>query len=121
LGSTLADSGIGGYSNGNPWTITGGRANITLTPINFASDSLLATNFGFNIPPNATINGIDVAVSKGGAIVNQIYDGAAQLAYGVDKSSPNAWTSGGSTTQYGSLSRPCQCRRLCRMELCNKW
>lgn len=66
-GPTIAGTGADGGGPNIAWTnpsnITandGALAASALTALNVVSNELVATNFGFAIPNNATINGIQV-------------------------------------------------------------
>ncbi|MEK7581712.1 MAG: hypothetical protein AAB488_00020, partial [Patescibacteria group bacterium] len=69
---------------------------------------LKATNFGFNIPPTATINGITVSVEKNGTFVCEVTDNGVYIVKGGtitgDDNSSGCWPASPETTVYGSSS-----------------
>jgi RHS repeat-associated protein len=90
--TSLADDGGANW----PWTISGNGAYTGYTSQNESTDYLDAKNLGFNIPSNATINGVyvdvsDYAVSRDDD--SSICDNVIQLIKGgVAQGSNKAWT-----------------------------
>lgn len=110
-----AGAGANQTLSGSAWTNPG---NITASDASFASDTinngsssdyLVATNFGFSIPSNATITGITVGALGGPSGVSAIADLHAQLVKGgvtqtTDRSSGAVWANSVLARTYGSSS-----------------
>ena len=64
-GTNVTGTGSVAWSNpGNALTDNNSYATVTLTSGNTSSNYLHVTNYGFNIPTSATINGIQVAIGR---------------------------------------------------------
>jgi subtilisin-like proprotein convertase family protein len=73
------------------------------------SEGLIATNFGFAIPANATITGVQVTIGRFASNSNTIRDNNLQLVVGgattgANRASATGWTSSEIAAAYGSTS-----------------
>ncbi len=109
---TAALESNGGTTWNNPnniLTSNNGYASVSLNGEN--SDNLLATNFGFSIPGNSTINGIVAEVErKSSSLVFPITDNSVNIIKSngslgsVSKASGTSWLTGDVYASYGSSS-----------------
>lgn len=70
---------------------------------------LKATNFGFAIPLDATINGITVSIERSTTVLNATHDNSVRLVKGGaingdDKASANLWPTSDAAASYGSAT-----------------
>ena len=109
-------AGSGSSSGGGyPWN-NAGQIGSTSAPLAFAlvnaptptqgSETLLASSFGFTIPSDETIVGIEVTFNKRADAANQVLDGVVQLTLGGDnKADGSYWPFPGNTDLvYGGAS-----------------
>lgn len=73
------------------------------------SNYLKVTNFGFNIPLDATISGITVSVERSSNTLNGTHDSSVKLIKGGtisgnDKASANIWPTADAAATYGSAT-----------------
>ena len=90
--------------SGESWQIAGGGASRML-PSGLTSDYLVIRDFGFDLPENSIIDGLQFTVSRSGSA--DLYDNTISLyasghVFGVDKSLNAAWLTAGSGAVYGS-------------------
>lgn len=96
-----------------PWTNPGNAvasddAYATASPGGLSTQYLEATNFGFNIPPPAVIEGIEVAIEKRSAL-GTIFDSRVRIIKGGfagtdDHSDANLWPNVDTVVTYGGPS-----------------
>jgi hypothetical protein len=108
-GPNFAGTGAGG-SWTNPTNISSDDNNYATTTItnNSNSGTLSATNFGFNIPVNANINGVQVSIGRLASGSN-VRDNTVQLIVGGTQSGNNNasasnWPTSEAAASYGSTS-----------------
>jgi hypothetical protein len=113
-----ASSTLSNVFTGTAWTGTGNivssnnvYATVNLDGTNTSSQSLLATNFGFdfNINGLATINGIVVSFERKASLASRIKDNAIYLLkngahHGNNKSAGAYWSTTEGTVSFGSPS-----------------
>lgn len=98
------------------WTNTGnifandGNTSSNFIPLNGTSDTLLGRNFGFSVPSNATIDGVQARYERGSSLGSatevkeqQVHSGAYE---GTNQSNSSQWATGGSfeLVTYGGSS-----------------
>jgi hypothetical protein len=74
-----------------------------------SSENLSATNYGFSIPANATINGVQVIIGRKAERLNSLSDSKVYLriggiATGINKASNTKWTKDETAANYGSAA-----------------
>ncbi len=109
-----ADGGGSGSSWSNPGNITADDANFATSVLSTSSTShyLNGTNYGFTVPGNAIINGIQVSImrqSSSSALSNSINDEVVQLIkggsqVGDDKGTSTDWPTSMGTATYGGVA-----------------
>lgn len=110
-GTFISDSTLGVVAITNP-------SNAQLSDNSYATSVLLitqisnylkATNFNFNIPSDATINGITVSVERSSNTLNGTHDSSVKLVKGGvisgnDKASGSTWPTSDAVATYGSAT-----------------
>ncbi|MFH1608868.1 MAG: hypothetical protein ABH951_02530, partial [Patescibacteria group bacterium] len=110
-GTFTNDATIGTLAWTNPFnaqTLNGVYATAALTT-GTTTQYLKATNFGFAIPAGSVINGIQVSITRDGAVGNKIKDSSLKLVKGgviggTDHSAGASWANGDTLVTYGSTS-----------------
>lgn len=106
-GTGANQTGIGS----NAWTLPN-RIQVndgTFSPAVCPSNYLKATNFGFSIPSNATIEGIVVNVDRSASVVNTVTEAEIKLLkagtiVGNNAATVNYWPTTAAVASYGSSS-----------------
>jgi hypothetical protein len=116
VGPNDAGTGATGGGSGYAWSNTG---RVTANDNNYAnssinknkfSEALNATNYGFSIPSNAIINGVEVAIGRYGSGSNSLQDNSVKLIVGGSTQGNNNgdqstfWPTSGTPANYGSTS-----------------
>ena len=116
VGPNDAGTGATGGGSGFAWSNTG---RVTANDNNYAnssinkyksSEALNATNYGFSIPSNAIINGVQVAIGRYGSGSNSLQDNSVKLIVGGSTQGNNNgdqstfWPTSGTPANYGSTS-----------------
>lgn len=118
LGPNYAGTGVDNDAVGilswvNPENITiSGDVRASIISVGISeSHYLKATNFGFNIPVGATINGITIEIEKlrSGGLLGQIKDSKVRIIKSgnvgsVDKANPDDWPTSESFITHGGSS-----------------
>lgn len=110
-GTFASDSTLGVVAITNPGNaqISDNSYATAILLITQISNYLKVTNFGFNIPLDATITGITVSVERSSNTLNGTHDNSVRLVKagvisGNDKASANLWPTSDGTATYGSSS-----------------
>lgn len=110
VGGTFAsDATLGVVAMSNPTNAVASDNSYVTSVLTLAqaSNYLKVTNFGFNIPADATITGITVAVERSGNTLSATVDNSVKLVKGGsisgnDKASGTLWGTSDSVATYGS-------------------
>ncbi len=107
------DAGIAWTNPDNTKIADGNFASVLITAKSNYSDWLRLTNFGFiadDVPEGATINGIEVAISRKCSSSNSGYDSAIYLRnsfavqVGDNKASATKWPTSNTEVSYGGVA-----------------
>jgi subtilisin-like proprotein convertase family protein len=107
---TGATSGGAGDSWSNPTRVVANDNSHTTSNIGNVSEALNSTNFGFAIPANAIINGIQVTIGRFASNSNSLQDNSVRLikagaATGNNNGATNTnWPTSEAAANYGSTS-----------------
>ncbi len=108
VSATTDISGDGWWMNpGNARLSDNFYATCTLAAAQYCNAYLKATNFGFAIPPNATIVGIKVEIEKSATVANTITEYVVELVIGgvvqsQNKATSSVWPTTDTYTTYGN-------------------
>lgn len=86
----------------NALTSNSTAATVALSSTNTTSNCLQVNNAGYNIPTNATINGVTVTIRRLGSLVNSVRDNTVQLMIGGSPSGSNLATTTSWPNSYGN-------------------
>lgn len=99
-------SSVGSIAWTNPNNIASAGQSATATLGTFVSHYLQATNFGFAVPPSATILGISASITKSNSAASSVADSSVKIvkagtATGTDHASATAWSTVATAQAYG--------------------
>ena len=109
-GTAVNNTGAGSVAWPNPENIIAAGTPYATVTTNFSiSNYLMATGYGFNLPANAIINGINVAINRQGSSTSLsigVTDNTVQLLKGgaltgTNKASSTAWPTAMTLVNYG--------------------
>lgn len=107
--NAVSDTATGTVVMTSPLSMLLGGYAVAVLLLGQASQYLMVTGFNFNIPQDATINGVAVSVSRFGSILSGVSDNSVRIVkagsvVGTDKALGGFWPAADTVANYGDLN-----------------